>query len=455
MNIRAKLTIRFFFIVAVILLFSLIAIYYSSSQYREREFYDRLRTHAETTADLLISVDQIDSSLLRIIDKSRRDVLASESITVYNYANKIIYINNDSIRFRVPPHLLDRIRLQNEVHWSEGKYEVLGITYYDRFNRFVVIAGATDVYGLRKLNYLRLILLIVFVVVQCVVAFSGWIYSGRALQPISRMVDEVNAISASNLDKRLETGRGKDEIARLAETFNSMLERLQEAFGLQKSFVANASHELKNPLTMITSQLEVALLRSRSPEEYQQTITSVLEDIRDLNSVAKRLLELTGLSSAEINVTFVKLRVDELLWQCKEETERRFKNYRVVFTPELPEDPRLLEFYGNESLIRTAFVNLMDNGCKFSPDHTSFVHLLVTGDSICISFSDNGIGITPEDMQHIFQPFFRGSNTATYPGHGIGLSIVDRIVRLHKMDFTVLSDPGKETKFTVVLPRKS
>jgi len=455
MQIRTRLTLYFTGIVALIVLFAFLAIYYFSAQYRESQFYDRLRDKANTTAELLIKVDAVSAELLKIIDKNKKDLLYKENVSVYNYLDHELYTSNDSVNFTVSPGLLDRIRLEGELHWQEGEFEVIGIRYIDKFNRFVVTAGAIDSYGLKKLQNLKNILLVSFVLILGVVALSGWIFAGRSLKPISRIVNKVNTISATSLGTRLDEGNRKDEIARLSATFNEMLNRIESTFKLQKAFVANASHELKNPLTIITSQVEVILLRERTPDEYRQTLASVLEDVRRLNQVSLRLLDLARLNSDEIKIDFKPVRVDELIWQCKEELSRKHPDYKITFTPELPEEERQLIVSANDYLLRTAFMNLMDNGCKFSPAKEIHVTLRTIGSRVIIQFKDQGIGIGQNDLPYIFEPFYRGLNAVTLSGHGIGLSLVEKIIKLHKAQITVTSRIDNGTSFTVTVPSAS
>jgi signal transduction histidine kinase len=455
MQIRTRLTLQFVGIVALIVVISHIAIYYFSAQYRESQFYDRLRDKANTTAELLIKVDAVSAELLRIIDSTKKDLLYQENVTVFNYQNEVLYTNNDTLDYGSDVNFLNAVRLDGEQHAQIGDVEIIGIQYNDKFNRFVVTASAIDRYGIRKLDNLRNVLGISFLLILCVVAISGWIYAGRALRPISNIVNKVNTISATNLGTRLDEGNRKDEIARLSATFNEMLNRIETTFQLQKTFVANASHEIKNPLTVITSQVEVILLRERTPEEYRQTLSSVLDDIKRLNQVSLRLLDLARLNSEEINVDFKQVRIDELIWYCKDELLKKHPEYKIVFTPELPEEERQLIVIANEYLLSTAFMNLMDNGCKFSGDSEIHVTLEARGSRCIVKFIDHGIGISEEDRPFIFEPFYRGSNTVTISGHGIGLSLVEKILKIHKSQISLSSTAGKGTTFTVTVPSAS
>src|SRR5690606_31852147 len=161
-------------------------------------------------------------------------------------------------------------------------------------------------------------------------SLSGWFYAGRALRPISKVVNQVADISIINLDQRVDEGNGKDEIAQLARTFNEMLSRLEASFLLQKNFIANASHELRTPFTAITGRLEVTLLSTRNNDEYRAVIESVLEDIRSLNKLFNKLLLLAQASTEDRERKMQHLRVDELLWQTKDELIKLSPTYQIT-----------------------------------------------------------------------------------------------------------------------------
>lgn len=456
MNVRTKLTLRFIFITSVIFLLASVLIYLFSADYRRKDFYSRLNNKAVNTAKLLIEVDEVDATLLRRIEQDNPVSLPKEKIIIYNYRDTVLFSTDESGEIQVTPDLLDQIRLDDEVRFKQGRYEVLGFLFKGQYDRFVVIAAATDIYGFKRLRNLVYILLVVFAFSILVVSISGWIYAGRALQPIARIVNSVAEISAASLDRRLDEGNGKDEISLLAQTFNSMIARLETSFMTQKNFISNASHELRTPLTSLTGHLEVALLSTRSPLEYRKVIQSALEDIRDLNNLSNRLLLLAQTSSEEKQRSLVNIRVDDLLWQLKDDVSKRNAGFQIhIQLDEAIDDESALTIKGDEQLMRTALLNVLENGCKYSPDRTTKVQLGTKDRKLIVSFTDRGIGILPEDLPNIFQPFYRGSNTKNVQGHGIGLSMVKGIIKIHSGSIHIESRPGEGTTVSITLPTAS
>jgi len=453
MQIRTKLTLLFVTLVAVIFLLASLSVYFFSADHRQEDFYGRLHNKGTSTAKLLIEVEEVDAQLLTKIEKNNPITLPNEAILIFDYQNKILYsYGNQQITF-ASNELLNKIRLEGEIRLNKDGSEVLGFLFADQFDRFVVIVSATDVYGLRKLSNLRMVLIIVFGVSILLLSVVGWLYAGRVLQPILKVVNQVENISISNLSVRVDEGNGKDEIAHLAQTFNRMLQSLEAAFKIQKNFIANASHELRTPLTAITGQLEVTLFKERTNEEYKQVLLSLLEDIRNLNRTSNRLLLLAQASSESSEVSFAPIRIDDVLWQARTDVLKRNPSYNIdISFSESIEDENQLLINGNEQLAKTALLNLIDNACKYSPKHEVTVLVEPLEHLIEISFQDQGIGIDAEEIQHIFEPFHRGKNAITFKGHGIGLSLVDRIVKLHHGEIEVVSAPNAGSTFKLKLP---
>jgi signal transduction histidine kinase len=453
MEIRRKLTYQFIGMVAFILLFSLVAIYVSFSQSRKEEFYDRLGSKAKLVAQMLIDIDEIDSDLLKKIEKNNPLSLSGEKIVIFDYENKQIYSTDEDTTLIFPISFIKQVRLKTEVRFRQKEYEVIGQYYTGQSDRIVVFAAATDIFGINKLQRLRIIMLFVFIASLVIVFIAGRIFAMRALEPISNIVKQVNRIEVTNLNARLDKGNEKDEIAHLAQTFNKMLERLEVAFMIQKSFIANASHELRTPLTVITGQLEVVLMKARTNEEYKNTLILVLNEIKNLNLLSNKLLLLAQTSTKGSDVNFLPTRIDDVLWKAQKEVLTRNKNYIVeIMFGDGIDDESKLSVLGNELLLKTALTNLMDNACKYSENHYAEVRLNATDKELSIQFIDQGIGIPKEELELIFHPFFRSKNVIHVAGHGIGLSLVEKIVAQHKGSIYVSSEIGKGSVFTLQIP---
>ena len=455
MEIRKKLAYQFIGIVAFILWLTLVVIYILFSQARKEEFYDRLGSKAKLVAQMLVDIDEINSELLKKIEKNNPLSLPNEKIVIFNYQDEKIYSTDDENILQITAGKIQQVRLENEIRFKQNAYEIYGQFYTGQYDRIIVFAAATDIFGMHKLQRLRLIMFFVFVLSLVFVYFAGRLFAVRALSPILKIVNQVNTIEASNLNARLEEGNGKDEIARLAKTFNRMLSRLEKAFRVQKNFIASASHELRTPLTVITGQLEVVLMKARSNDEYKNTLLIALEEIKDLNLLSNKLLLLAQTSAERNDLNFSPVRIDDIIWKAQREILNRNENYSIGinFGEEIDDDSKLT-VSGNELLLKTALLNLMDNACKYSENHNAEVYLDVKETNLLIQFTDKGYGIHAEELSLIFQPFYR-SKEAAATGHGIGLSLVENIIQQHKGTIEVNSDYGKGSVFSVLLPINS
>jgi signal transduction histidine kinase len=456
LNIRSRLTLQFTYIVTFILILFSVIIFYFSSSYREAEFYTRLEKKALTTAKLLIEVKEVDYNLLKIIDKNSLNALHDEKVMIYDDQDRQIYNSLDNDSIQVSKSFLDKIRQSKSIRYHEGTNEVVGLIFTLKSERYVVIASAFDKYGRIKLHNLIWIILVGFFISISSTVFFGRIYANKALKPMSDVVKQVDKITISSLNMRVNEGNGTDEIAQLAITFNQMLERLESAFEMQRSFVSNASHELRTPLTSITGQIEVSLMKPRTHMEYQAILESVLEDIKNLNSLANGLLDLAKASSDISAITIHPLRIDEILWETRAELVERKKDYKISikFTEPI-EDDLEITILGNNHLLKTAIVNLMDNACKFSSDKSVEILLSVKGKFIVAEFVDKGIGIDSADMEKIFQPFFRAKNAKTVSGNGLGLTLTDKIIQIHQGTISINSQLNHGTTVTIWIPFNS
>ncbi len=453
MQIRSRLTYQFTYLVSAILFVSYLIIYLFTQENYKDKFYSRLRQKANTAAELLVNVSTVDSKLLRIIDRANRDILYRENIMAYDTCYERIYRSNDSINFHVDVKQVKEVLKRKEVRFEVDDLEVLGTVFITPEGRLVVFAGAVDQYSAENAKDLKNILIALFLLFVFIVVISGWFFAGRAVNPISAVIQQVDLLSPKRLDQRLESEDSEDEIGQMVSTINHLLERIESAFRFQKTFIANVSHELKNPLTKISSQLEVSLLNERNSADYKQTIASVLEDTQDLAAITESLLELNKISVSDYQAGFQTIRIDEVIWEARSLAQKLNTTYRVIFdTNFMPDDEELLMLKGDEKLMLTAIKNLMENACKFSPNKQAHVRLAIADHQIEIEIKNEGKGIPASDLPFIFQPFFRGENTANAKGYGIGLSLVERIVHLHNGQISVKSELNGWTAFKVLLP---
>lgn len=280
--------------------------------------------------------------------------------------------------------------------------------------------------------------------------FGGWILLRRALQPVDRMTAATRRISAEHLTQRLEETGAGDEVDRLAKTLNQMLTRLDAAFSQVRQFSANASHELQTPLTILKGELEVSLRSSRSPEEYEITLKSALEEIDRISQLVEGLLLLSRTEAGVVRIDRQPVDMaqlaEEVYWRLKVLADSR----QVDFILEIPPAASIV---GDRERLRQLLVNLVENGIKYTqPGGRVILSLQDDGASVCLRVTDTGLGISAEDREKIFQPFFRSSEVIAERGAGLGLAIAESVALAHGGRIEVDSAPAEGSTFRVILP---
>jgi len=449
MKVRDRLSLQFTIISAVLLLAVLSGVYFLTLRHKENDFQARLVDRAITNAELFLAQDNLSEEKFREVQKKFPLNLPGEIVRIYNDHNESVFIKDSS--FQWPVAVINQVRTQKFVYYEQDLRQIVGIYYVDNSGNFTVLVSAKDIYGAQQMHQLFLVLLSIFTLSVFIHFFAGRLFARLALSPIIKVINDVKYIRSSSLDKRLVTKGGKDEINDLVNTFNNLLEHLEQSFEAQSSFVAHASHELRTPVTAVIGEIEVTLSQERTMEEYKRVLRDALTESVRLSELINNLFDL-----AQANVGFAEfqeLRLDELIWLVKDEWTNKLPDSKVELIYDLPEDQKKYTIYGNIYLLYIALGNILKNAIKFSDNKLVTCRLHVKNDMPVISICDNGIGIKKEDIQNIFQPFYRGSNTAGYSGYGIGLSLAEKILKLHNVRISVTSDLNQGAKFFLLFSR--
>ncbi|MCY7358103.1 MAG: HAMP domain-containing histidine kinase [Rudanella sp.] len=455
MTIRDRLTLRFAALVSSILLLAFVSIYAFCWYYITSDFYRRLDRKAATTGDMLIR-HRLNAELIHQLSRIRRDQLPNQTIMAFDGRDSLIFSAGESRSSTIPLSVIGDIRQSKQKDFRQGSYYLSGSRYMTASGQFVVIASAENTYGDTFLRQLLWALAGLFGLIIGITALAGRLFARDALQPMQQIDQTLGHIFPGNQEERLPVGAESDEISRLSGTINHLLDRVAESFRLQRMFVANVSHELKNPLTQISSQLEVSLLNQREPERYRQIIRSVLDDVTLLATLTHELLQLTQVSQKRATDLLTNtVRLDDLIWDVRDEVMAINPRYRVVVELlNLPDDPDELALPGNKLLLCTALKNLVENACKYADDGQARVAIRFEPNSTVIVIENKGQPIPEADLPYLFEPFYRSRQTADQVrGYGVGLALVDQIVRLHRGQVGVQSGVGLPTIFRIELPR--
>ena len=453
MKIRNRLTFLFMSIIAALLMAFVLVVYFSFSENREEEYYSSLGYTAITKANLLLDA-KIPPKVLQLIYKHSPNALFQEEVAIYDTSFHLLYHDAVEIdKVKETRQMIYEIVAKKQIKFYQGEMQVVGIYYYHNDKGYVITSAANDQYGYAKLHNLKYTLIIAFFVAIIFIYIAGYIFSAKALKPVSDMIDKVEEITATNLDLRINEGNSKDEITELAVTFNAMLNRLEKSFDAQKEFVSNISHELRTPLTAMLTELQVTLEKERSNDYYKDAIHHAISDTKKLVRLSNSLLDLAKANYDHTEIAFKELRLDELILDTRNDAlhDQPGCKINILFEKEI-EDDDFISVLGNEYLLSVAFMNLMENGCKFSKDNEMAVAITYFKDKTILRFQDHGMGMDEAELPHIFTAFYRGANQQFVSGNGIGLSLTKKIIELHHGTIMVTSQKNEGTIFTVEIP---
>lgn len=442
MSIRLRLTLYWAAVLAVILVIAAVSVFMIFQRQQWAAVDAALMEEADTSAAAIAHLDEAAAaSIMRRLSDERdigpgrrvRLVVGNKVVADFGDRNSDlpthggrggIFDGQRSVyRFAVVPLVFDRqdAVLQDGVDASQVRSSIAGLK--------AVVSIVTPL-----------------LLIGCVV--GGYWLAGRTLAPIISLSADLARIEPGDLRERLPTGTARDEIARLAIAINGLLDRLQTASLTERRFISDAAHELRTPLAVLRTGLEVTLNRERGADEQHEALQSALREVVALCTMADELLALARLSE-ESFVERIGLNLRELVSEAVEAVEplTQAKNLSVS---ESGESALLVE--GNPRHLRRLLVNLIDNAVKFTPESGTIALTLERSDGRAIlRVCDSGPGIAPADLPFIFERFFRGSGPQTN-GSGLGLSLCREIVRLHHGEIAANNNPGQGCEFVVSLP---
>jgi signal transduction histidine kinase len=429
MNLKFRFALLFTLLVAVILSGSMAAIYLLYHDYRKEDFFKRVEQQAVQTYSLHFDKRYEDSVARKISIQSGRQ-LYEEADFIIDESLKVVYNFPDTAVFSLKKESLFPAKEVAVERFTSGEKE--GVIRYFPQSKVYVVTVAYDRIGIRKLENLQWILFLVCLGAVGVTAVVSFYYAGQITRPLTRLSEEIANIGESNLTQRVRVGKLKDELSQIGRNFNEMLNRLEKAFNIQKSFVHHASHELRTPLASMLAQTESALRTDLNPATYKKVLESLKEDQQGLIDLTNSLLSLSQFEKIAAAGEWPEIRVDELLYETMEASRKLFPGIDVsIGFEDVPDDQDLLCVKGNEALLKSAFINLVKNAYRYSDNRKVEASISASLERVLVVFSNTGKQIPPEERSRLFIPFFRGQNAIGQKGFGLGLSIVNRIIHLH------------------------
>ena len=452
MKTQLKIALFLIFTNSLMLLLFGGSIYYFLYNYSYTDFYKRLETRATIAAKYNFDADKINAEPFKIIRKEHLEKLSAEKEYLYRVEN-----NNDlaemAQKSELPIAFLKEILNKGKATRQMDETFFTGIRHESKNQTHIVVVSAKNYYASNHLLFMRNVILLGVLLIALITTYLSFFFSRRIFDPIKHITDRVKQISKDNIHLRIEEKKNDAEISQLISTFNDLLNRLETSFETQNNFVSNASHEFGTPLTSIMGEAEVMLMKQRSPEEYQQSLMSILGQAERLNQITQTLLYLAQTGYTNKRVNFEILRTDDLIWQVKEMIDKlNPKNNIQVDFSLLPENPKKLKVMGNRQLLSLAFTNILTNACKYSNNKPVVVTIASSDDQVFLAFTDHGIGIPESELPFIYDPFFRASNTRNFEGYGIGLPLTRNIIKIHNGQLQLSSVVNEGTTVQIRIP---
>ncbi len=455
MNLKQRFAILFTSFVAVILMMSCASIYLLYGTYRQEDYFNRVAVEGNDMYRLFTEMkssrkDKLSENLLNIHNKP----LVNEKFYILDSLGGLIFTFSDNKKIDFPVLNLDKIKKIGTYRYAdENQYQY--IVQYKADTKLYVLTSGLDRLGFIKLNILRLILSGVFLGALFLTAIMSFLFVNEAIKPIVRLSNQMKRTNELNLSERIEVKPARDEINAIAKNFNAMLERLKLAFEFQKSFVHHASHELRTPLAIMLSQTESALNANYDVNGYKAVLASLKEDQQQLIELTNSLLLLSQYERLAYFPEWPYLRVDELLYETITTAHKSFPNIKITINfSEIPQDVSSLLVKGNDSLLKSAFFNLIKNAYNYSIDQLVEIYIIPQLTTVQIQIENKGKQLEATEINKIMIPFFRGENAYQKKGYGLGLSIINRIISIHRGEVRYTALNSDINRFVIELPVK-
>ena len=424
MKIGRKIAL-FYTLVTVLTTMAVIGVFYLfSSRYIDGLYRSYLREKAFLTAQKHWERDEVDEQSYQTIQRKYDELLPEAKEILLDMDSDAVV--RDTLNKYLSASQQKQLLESKEMSSVSFVYQdMLGAALYypDNEGNFIVIIMSHNSYGVKIQEHLLLLSAFLVLCSSVLIFFIGQLYSTRILIPLQHVLLQLKQIRGNSLNRRLKTTGNKDELDHLIETLNSMLDRIDTAFRAEKSFVSHASHE-------------------RSTDEYIEALRRIAGESKRLSNLIRHLLFLSRQEEDIRKNNVEEIRLADLL----EEAGAANPRIRLQY----PEDAaRYAVVSASPYLFKIALQNVIDNACKYSQGEV-LIRLYKEDERWGIAVKDSGIGIPADEMELIFQSFYRGSNTREYAGQGIGLSLSMKIFSVYRGKVSIRSEEGKGTEVRVV-----
>ncbi len=404
------------------------------------------------------NVNFIKTAQRWVTDKTIDPDLTDIIVRIFDAQGKLVASSKTIPDRKLQPGILYHVR-KGADHWGNGTLEVNGkpvslrtfttpVMEYKSVSYIVQVATPLAPMNV-VLRNLALSLLLLLPLTAVLTGLSGIFLAQLTLKPVNHMIETIHQIKAENLKLRLKIPDTKDEIEALAKTFNEMIIRLDDAFTSQKQFMGDISHELKTPLSILKGQLEVSLKKMRSPQEYEATMQSSLEEVNHLIGMVENLLTLARFDAKTAALQMEKVDLNLLIKNVLEAVEVLALQKHITIDLN---GAHTGDMVGDKNQLKRLVLNILDNAIKYTPDGGKItIDLQQQKEFVQIDIADSGIGIPEVELPHIFDRFYRVDKSRSSAGFGLGLSIAQSIAMAHGGKITARHNFPQGTVFAISL----
>jgi heavy metal sensor kinase len=462
-SLRSLISWSAFVLMAGLILFS--ALVYAVSEVLLHRFVDgQLFALAETLAKIVEQHPEIltrsgqGGALAADVRRSYELPEVPHSLQVFSPDGRLIWTSsNTATPPSIPADVLQRVERDHTVFETvdstsvPARHVLLSIVQ-DGQLRYVLQAQTSLLHYRETLNGL-VFLLALGSGATLLVAWVGSLWlSKKVLAPIDALCTGAETMSETDLGKRLAMDSPYREFRRLTQAVNSVLDQFQRSSEVQRNFCEIAAHEMKTPLTILQGNLEVALMKARTPEEYHEVLLNNLQQVDRLIALTRPLLTLAKFTSSKPPVSLVPLALEPLIQELVDELILLADDRQITLTFESQSVPSVL---GDTQWLKQALINLLDNALRYTPSGGAVtIRLQAVGHDVAVAVEDTGHGIEPENIPHLFERFYRTdwARAKDSAGTGLGLPIVKEIMDAHGGSISVTSEVNKGSVFTLRLP---
>ena len=455
-SVRTRLTIWYSVILSIGLLLFSTTIWLALRHILRSDLSTALANQTRGFEEYLHLEDEDPSlDLVKEIDEYSQSLPPEHLLLVYEAAGGILYAHPPgTIQTDLRSRAFALSTAQQKFHWDGHPY--LGSSRYIRLRRgsIHVFLALSSEYVSHTVDILGFALAVIVPIFLVGTIGGGYWLSRKALRPVDEITEAARTIGIYDLSERLTVPNTKDELQRLTETWNGMLDRLQTSVDRISQFTSDASHELRTPVAIIRLAAESALRRTRAESEYQATLRRILKQSESMTGLIEDLLFLARTDVEQIPAGDESIDLGKLIEGLCADLAPLANEKTIDLNCKLPSGPATMR--GRLSDLRRLLLILLDNGIKYTPEGGRVtIKLSLDSEFAVVTVEDTGPGIPEEARVHLFQRFFRvdPSRNRESGGHGLGLAIAHAIVQQHKASLTVQPSAGGGSKFSVALPR--